>query len=269
MKKLTKGLLLSLALASPLAAQAHNFWLMPSQTVLSGDSDNWITVDAAVSNDLFYFNHVPLNIAGLTISAPDGQAVAAVNQHKGKLRSSFDVHLEKEGTYKLAVVNNGIFARYELDGETKRLRGSLADIETLPAKAKKVEITESQSRVETFATVGAPSKTALAPTGKGLELEAVTHPNDLYATEKADFRLLLDGKPAKNIKVVIIRGDTRYRDNLNEIELTTDKNGAFSVTWPDAGMYWLEASVADKNTSVKKAKTRRAVYVATFEVLPQ
>ena len=32
----------------------------PSSTV-----DQWVTVDAAVSNDLFYFNHVPLRIEDL------------------------------------------------------------------------------------------------------------------------------------------------------------------------------------------------------------
>ena len=33
-----------------------------------------VTVDAAVSNDLFYFNHVPLKIDNLAIVAPDGRA---------------------------------------------------------------------------------------------------------------------------------------------------------------------------------------------------
>lgn len=37
------------------SAQAHNVWLLPSTTVLS--KSEWITVDAAVSNDLFFFNH--------------------------------------------------------------------------------------------------------------------------------------------------------------------------------------------------------------------
>jgi hypothetical protein len=33
-------------------AQAHRAWLLPSATVLSG-TDAWVTVDAAISNDLF------------------------------------------------------------------------------------------------------------------------------------------------------------------------------------------------------------------------
>ncbi len=40
------------ALMLPAAAQAHRQWMMPSSTTLSG-SESWVTVDAAVSNDLF------------------------------------------------------------------------------------------------------------------------------------------------------------------------------------------------------------------------
>ncbi len=97
----------------------------------------------------------------------------------------------------------------------------------------------------------------------------MTHPNDLFAGEAATFKLQIDGKPAAGLEVEIIRGGTRYRNAQDEIKVTTDAKGTFSVTWPDAGMYWLEASTEDKKTSVKQAKQRRLSYVATLEVLPQ
>ena len=55
-------------LGLPLSAQAHRAWMLPSATVLSGD-EVWVTVDAAVSNDLFYFEHFPLRIANLGAAA--------------------------------------------------------------------------------------------------------------------------------------------------------------------------------------------------------
>ena len=64
MKPTLKFAALALALSLPFAAQAHKAWLQPSQTVLAGNSP-WVTVDAAVSNDLFYFNHVPLKTDNL------------------------------------------------------------------------------------------------------------------------------------------------------------------------------------------------------------
>ena len=97
----------------------------------------------------------------------------------------------------------------------------------------------------------------------------VTHPNDLYAGEAAKFRFLLDGQPAAKLELEIVAGGTRYRDHQEEIKLTTDAQGEFSVTWPQAGMYWLETSLQDAKTSVKQAKQRRLSYVATFEVLQQ
>ena len=49
----------------------------------------------------------------------------------------------------------------------------------------------------------------------------------------------------------------------------TDASGQFSVTWPNAGRYWLETSLVDDKTSVPQATQRRVSYVVTLEVLPQ
>ena len=85
----------------------------------------------------------------------------------------------------------------------------------IPATAEKLELQQMQRRVETFVSVDTDrSKGA----GAGLALVPTTHPNDLYAGETAKFRILLDGKPAKNLAVEIIAGGTRYRDSPGEPE---------------------------------------------------
>jgi uncharacterized GH25 family protein len=257
------------ALVLPVAAHAHKMWMVPSATVLSGD-DAWVTVDAAVSNDLYYPDHFPAQLDQLVITAPDGSTVKPENAATGKYRSTFDLPVPQKGTYRLALVNQGLFANYEVDGQKKRWRGKAADLkEAVPANAKNVQVSEMASRVETFVTQGSPSDGALKPTGKGLELVPVSQPNDLMAGEKATFQLLLDGKPAPNLKVVAINGATRYRNAQGEMDTTTDKDGKFSFTWPAAGMYWVNASTEDERTSVKEAKRRRVAYTATLEVLPQ
>lgn len=261
----SRALLLAATLLPFGQLQAHGTWLLPSSTVLS--APQWITVDAAVSNDAFLFNHNALAIDNLQISGPDGQPVTTENALKGKLRSVIDVNLAQPGSYRLSLVNQGANARYTLNGEQKRWRGKAADIATaIPADATDLEITESFNRIETFATVGSP--TLLKPAGKGLELVPVTHPNDLVAGEVATFRFLLDGKPARELKVTLVPGNRRYRDQQQELVLTTDKKGEIQVTWPHAGMYWLDADAEDGKTSIKQAKLRRLAYVATLEVLP-
>ena len=258
-----------IALAIPFSAAAHKAWLRPSQTVLAG-TDPWITVDAAVSNDLFYFNHVPVRLDNLVITAPDGSKVEPQNPATGKYRSVFDVQLSQQGTYRIAVVNSGLSGSWEENGKPKRWRGTAATFATeVPKDAKNLQVSQSIGRNETFVTNGSPSTTALQPTGQGIELVPVTHPNDLFAGEPAKFRVLVDGKPATGLEFEIVRGETRYRNAQDEIKATTDANGEFSVTWPAAGMYWLETSTQDDRTTVPQARQRRLSYVATLEVLPQ
>ncbi len=249
------------------SAQAHNVWLLPSSTVLS--KAEWITVDAAVSNDLFFFNHVPLNLDGLAVTAPDGASVAPQNVHKGKLRSVFDLELQQAGTYRLAVLSNGLFASYKdkATGQPRRWRGTPEKFAAeVPADAVDLAVTQAVGRVEAFVTVGKPS--AVAPARQGLELVPVTHPNDLAKGEKATFAFHLDGEPVPDLGVVLVPGGTRYRDAVGAIKATTDASGRFSVTWPQAGMYWIDADVKDQKTSLPQAKERRLSYVGTVEVLP-
>lgn len=258
-----------LALGLPFAAVAHKAWLLPSQTVLSGN-EPWITVDGAVSNDLFYFNHVPLRLQGLSITAPDGNAVEAQNPATGKYRSVFDVQLTQTGTYRIAVVNDGIIASWKENGESKRWRGTAADLPgKVPVNAVEPRITQGITRVETFVTNGNPDTNALTTTGSGLEMQPVTHPNDLFAGEEGRFRLLVDGQPQADINVEVVRGGTRYRNAQGEVTVKTDANGEFAVTWSEPGMYWIEASVRDEKSTVPQASERRLTYVATLEVLPQ
>jgi uncharacterized GH25 family protein len=268
MKTALRAIAVSAALLAPFASHAHKAWLLPSTTVST--VDQWITVDGAVSNDLFYFNHVPLRLDSLAITAPDGSKVTPENPHTGKYRSVFDLQLKQNGTYKVALVNAGLFANYEENGARKRWRGNAEKFATeVPANAKNLQVSESVGRIETFITAGKPTETALKASNVGLELIPVTHPNDLYAGEASKFRFLVDGKPAANLEVVVQPGGTRYRNEQEEQKLKTDGNGELSVDWPSPGMYWLETGLQDDKTSVKQAKQRRLTYVATFEVLPQ
>lgn len=260
-----RGVVAALMVAAPLSAYAHRAWMLPSATVLSGN-EPWITVDAAISNDLFYFEHHPLQLEGLVVTAPDGTQVTPQNLSTGKYRSTFDVQLKQQGTYKVANVRNGLNANYKIGGETKRWRGSQENFaKEIPADATDVKVTESQNRIEVFATVGKPSTGVLTPTNTGLELVPVTHPTDLVAGEEGRFKLLLDGKPATDVEVTVIPGGIRYRDKLNEVKVKTGADGAFGVTWPEPGLYWMSASVRGAKATIANA-SRNASYSTTLEV---
>jgi len=257
----------ALTLTAALAAQAHNQWLLPSTTVLS--KPDWVTVDGAVSNDLFVANHFPANLDNLQVTGPEGVAVKAENQARLKHRSVFDVNLTQPGTYRIALVNSGVFASWKdkATGQSKRARGTPETIaKEIPADAQELRVSQSAGRVETFVTVGKPSP--VKPVGQGLEMISTASPTDNVKGEKSTFTLLLDGQPAKDVEVTVTAGNTVYRDKLDELKVKTDANGQFSVTWPSAGMYWLDASVRDDKTTVPQAKERRVSYAATLEVAP-
>lgn len=254
------------ALALPLSAQAHRAWLAPTATVLSG-SDAWVGFDAGMSNGVFIPDHAAMNLSGLVITAPDGSSVQPENMGRARYRSTFDLHMTQPGTYRVANVMGGVTVTYKQGGEQKRWRGAEAEMAAnIPADATEVVATRNASRIETFVTLGAPSTTALAPTNEGIELVPVSHPNDLVAGEAATFKLIRDGQPAAGLEVTIARGGTRYRDNPEEMTVTTGADGSFSVTWPEAGMYWMNASVRTAASGDQMASS--AQYNGVVEVLP-
>ncbi len=235
-------------LALPLTASAHRGWILPTATVLSGDSA-WVEVDAAVSNELFYPDHNPMRLDGLVVTAPDGSVDKIQNALTGKYRSTFDVQLSKPGTWKIGSFTNSVMASWTENGEVKRFRGSPEDFaKQVPAGAADLKTIKSSNRNETFVTRDAPTTTVFKPTGKGLELVPVTHPNDLVAGEAATFKFLLDGKPAADLEVTFAPGNARYRAAPGDFKVKTGADGAFKVTLPEAGMYWMNAVVRTGET---------------------
>ena len=263
-----RPLVLALALAAAGAAHAHNAWIVPGSTVLS--KPDYVSVDAAISNSLFVADHAAMRLNGLTVTGPDGKPVQPENSATLKKRSVFDVNLAQPGTYRISVENKGAFANWkDAEGKPKRARGTADTIaKEIPADAKEVQISESIGRNESFVTVGKPS--AVKPHGTGLELAFVNPADatDHVKGEKTTFVILLDGKPAADVEVAVTRGNTQWRDKLEEREYKTDAKGQVTVDWPEAGMYWLEAKSSDKKTSMPQATQRRLSYSATLEVLP-
>ena len=264
-------------LAAP--ASAHNQWLLPSSTVLS-DLGQSVTVDAGASTAPFEADHAALPAEMVKVWAPDGTMGSIENAARLRYRSTFDVRIDKPGTWRIGMENNAVTGSFKLDGETwtlGRRRGpppaagapvrNIASVDELPAGATDLDLTQVMSRNEFFVTAGEPSEALFAPTGKGLEIVPVTLPTDLVANEPGQFRFLVDGAPAAGLAVEVIPGGRRYRSDIQNLALTTDAQGMVSINWPGAGFYWLNAVMSDASPSHPKASKRRMSYTATLEVL--
>lgn len=243
MNKFYAKSVLSLALLAAMSgAWAHRTWLIPSSSQVEG-KDPWVTFDAAVSEDLFEFGANAVKLDGLVITAPDGSSLKPENPFTGRLRSSFDLKLTLSGTYRVSLVNESVMATYKQGTEVKRWRGTPEALaKEVPADAPELRVTSTLGRLETFVTSGKGNDTALKPVGSGLELMPLTHPSDFVPGQAARFQFLLDGKPASNVKVSVVPGGVRYRGVLREQTMSTDAKGEFQVKWPEAGMYWINAS---------------------------
>ena len=111
---------LAVALATALLtpnAQAHRSWLMPSASFVEasdGSQVPTVTVDGAVSEDLFEFDSFALQLDGLTIVAPDGTAMTAEALATSRRRSGFELKLTQPGTYRVANVSDTVMASYKV-----------------------------------------------------------------------------------------------------------------------------------------------------------
>lgn len=269
---LAKGSLLLLAVAS-FNANAHRAWILPNQTTVSGEHA-LVSFDAAVSNEIFTADHAALRAGAFDVTAPDGSTSKVTDVQSGATRTTFDLELKQEGTYRVGIANAGLMARWETaDGKRgfwpeRGKPANEADFDkAVPKNAKNLQVSYNARRMETFVTNGAPSTKALAPANKGLELVPLTHPNDLFAGEQARFRFVMDGKPVAGVEVALVREGTRYRNSQEEITLQTDAKGEVLVQWNGAGRYFLEAAYRDDNAKAP-ATSRNASYTAVLEVMP-
>jgi uncharacterized GH25 family protein len=267
-KTIIKQLAIAVALAgAACAAQAHRPWMIPSTSISETEGEAWVTIDGAISEGLFEIDHMPLKLDGLVVTDPDGNSAPAPAAVTGKHRSSVDILLPKDGTYRITLAATNMMGSYKLNGEMKRFRGA----DGPPAGATEVKSTTMVQRQDTFVTRNKPSDGALKPTNAGLEMVALTNPTELRAGETARFRFQLDGKPLANFPFSLVPGGVKYRGTLGEVRLSTDANGEASFTLPAPNMYWLSAAYpanAPRGPGVEPP-AKRYSYSATFEILPE
>jgi uncharacterized GH25 family protein len=281
-------------------AMAHRQWLLPSTTTLAGTSE-YVTVDAAVSNDLFYADHVAIDPSQVKVWAPDGSEGKIENAAKGQYRSTFDVKIDKPGTWVIGTERSGVTGTFKVGGETWRVGGrgrpgaapggmarqgsagapptggmggpegspmkSVATVAEIPANATDLKLTETYSKNFVYVTADAPTANAFKPTGKGLEFQPITQPGALASDEEGQFRFLVDGKPAANVAVTVVPGGKKFREAEDAQELKTGADGVLHVKWPVAGIYWLNANFTDNKATMPRATERRLSFTTTLEVV--
>lgn len=280
--KLILSYILSLSFVS--ICNAHERFIMPSHTLLSGDKAQFVTLTASISNDIFHPDR-PLGDSNTgadvgklkalfqmlkhTMIQPNGEVTTGIHWQAFARLSAADVKIKEPGTYRIGLIQPDAYMTTfkKTDGTPWRLFGKKPSI---PDGATDIVRRTTSSRVETFVTLNSTTKAAVNPTGNGVELAGETHPNDLYENETANFQLFYNGKPLKNnANVKVIKAGTRHRNNRDEQIMKIDENGQFSFTPTTAGFYFLAAETAIKIPEPNDVDIKHFSLYLTLEVFPE
>lgn len=251
--------------------QAHPLWILPGEFTVSGDEKAWLTFDVSASHTVFGYDK-GVGLQNVQIFSPDGDRNYLGSYFKGHRRSVFDLLVDQDGTYKMFAQRPKFYFTSYKAGKRDTPKRMMADKveaqQKLPENARDVKTMLIDMTSVAYVTRNEPSNTVYQPKGKGLELNPITHPNDIVQGEEAVIEVLLDGKPAEGVSVEITPGGTRYRNERNSIELTTDKTGRVVFTPEQAGPWFFAADLSIPFDS-PLADSVEAIRFLTFEVIAE
>ncbi|WP_158601743.1 DUF4198 domain-containing protein [Solilutibacter pythonis] len=219
MKAATFGLLFALAV---LPVRAHTPYLHATGDVAA--RGGLVSMEAAFA-ETFFVPEVAFDNSEFVVTGPDGRHHAPDRIEVWKARTLAEHRIgQAPGTWRFSTGprHGARFRTWEVDGKRQSSRDPAVKI---PAGAKLVSDFQSLTIAETYLSVGAPNRAALAPRGKGLEIVAIDHPNDLYVGEDFAFRVLFDGQPLAGKKIEITEAVSDSGNTPRIVTLSTDADG--------------------------------------------
>ena len=233
--KLTSSLF---ALSIVLTAQtvgAHTAYLVPAtfEPLRTGV----VTLDASFA-EKFFVPDVTIDNTDFHVIDPAGKKSAPDTLQQLSSRAVMEHKLEQDGTYKFSTgIRHGAeFRIYEVDGERKVSRDKE---EKLPEGAKMLQHFRSITKAESYVSKGAPDQRALKSVDEGLEIQFLSHPNDVFVGDAVNFTSLFEGKPVAELEVDIYLAADQFSSDKAQLKVTTDNNGKASFTPEQQGLYVL------------------------------
>lgn len=252
----------SLFIASALlsfTATAHVPYLAPeSFEPIRG----WVSLEASFA-DKFFVPEAKFDHSEFQIVTPAGTLEKPAEQQAVRSRIVLEHQLTQEGSYRFSsgVREGAVFRSWQQNGKTINSRDPK---QQPPAGVALTAHFQSITLAETYVSKGKPTATALKPWGKGLELEFMSHPNDLYINQPVQARLWFEGKPLANSELHIYRA----MGNVEPVpsKVTSNARGEISFEVADAATYLLLARHRAAAPAGAKAPTYSYSYSAVVEI---
>ena len=279
-----------LAGASP--AAAHAPFVAPESFVVSRD---WVTVTAGMHEETPLVPDFAIRAPGdLLATGPDGRAVKVEGVVQLKGLTAADVPLPAPGLYRVStgsrVAREMTWA--QVDGTWRPIRparpgggmaggpprdGHLAapgrregegppPLEAAPSGAPTVHTT-AYLRADTYVVRGGAPKATTKPDGAGLELAPTADPTAIYLDTALPLSVLLDGRPAPGMQLLVRRADGPYAERKTTFTAVSDAAGRASVKFPLPGAYVIEAQTAPAAPGARPPE-RTYLSTLTVEVTP-
>lgn len=270
-------------------ALAHSPYVKP---VTFAPSRDQLTVEAAMTSEVYYVAEFPIRGAKFSVVSPSGAVIPLDKITTLANYAALDVPTPDAGTYRIAAETSGgrVQKLAFVNGEWRPVRAAppagtpsatsgatapprpaqasrAVDEASLPPGTEIIEIT-NRGRIETFVTKGAPSGTALKTAGTGLELRPITHPNEIFVDEGFEFEMLVDGAPAEGLEIEVFKDGNAYAEKKIAAEVKSGAGGKVALKFDEPGVYTLGTrwpAEGPASPSERPAEKRYS-YVLTFEV---
>ena len=247
---------LAVVLAATQASAGHMPYLEPKTF---GPRRDVVTVEAAMAEEatLFVPDFTIRGSGDYAVTDPSGATKKIEGVTTLKELAIFEAPTPVEGTYRITsgerAGRSGKLAK--IDGVWRNVRpaggssrppeGAAApangpiEEDKIPAGAE-VMTTQSYLKADLYVSRGAPTATALKPTGQGLEIAPVTHPNEAFAGEAFKFRLLVDGQALANAPFTVSKAREGYEPQRFTAGGSAGADGAAQITLAKPGIYVIQ-----------------------------
>jgi uncharacterized GH25 family protein len=216
---------------------AHTPYLTPF--TFEASSRGVVTLDASFA-EKFFVPELAFNNSIYTVVTPKGKTVNPDSLVKMNLRMVVEHTLKDEGTYRFSTGKRlgRIFKVYELDGKRQSLENPT---DPIPKGGKLLSFFQSLTMAETYVSKGGPNNKALKAYNEGLELVAVSHPNELFVDDTLSMVSQFNGKPLAGLKIDIFQANDQFSNDKPDLTLTSSTKGEFKFTPEKKGVYLLRA----------------------------
>ena len=189
-----------------------------------------------------------MKVPAFTMVMPDGAITSISDYVETKGAVYLQPEITMDGTYRFSTgVRKGPKYRGVESSDGKLYFSQ----DTNRVEGKKIELQYFNS-ADVYVIKGKSNYQPMA-LNKGVEIIPLTSPNDLYLGQELAFKVLNNGKPAKNARVVVTYDNEHYEfhrhgdlydvENERESNIHTDSEGKFTFKPKQAGMVLLFVTI--------------------------